>query len=155
MKRLFSFCVIAALAFFLALPFVSRAAADEPSGVKLTIMPGDKPIDYGAEPMRYLENGRVKLGLDLSLGGAVTYLEDKANKSGNMINSYDWGRQIQLSYYSGPSPYIGPNGEKPLERWAGLGWNPIQAGDCGGHRSYVLEFKRVSDTEAFLRARPM
>ena len=155
MKRLFSFCALAALAFFLAPPFISRAAADEPSGVKLAIMPGDKPIDYGAEPMRYVENGRVKLGLDLSLGGAVTYLEDKANKSGNMINSYDWGRQIQLSYYSGPSPYIGPNGEKPLERWAGLGWNPIQAGDCGGHRSYVLEFKRVSDTEAFLRARPM
>ena len=27
-----------------------------------------------------------------------------------MINSHDWGRQIQLSYYSGPAPYVGPNG---------------------------------------------
>lgn len=54
--------------------------------------------------MAYLENSRLKLGVDLSLGGAVTYLSDEANGGKNMINSYDWGRQIQMSYYSGPRP---------------------------------------------------
>ncbi|MBP5621744.1 MAG: hypothetical protein J6X44_06995, partial [Thermoguttaceae bacterium] len=107
---------------------------------KVVDVPGDVPFDYGDEPMRYIENNRVKLGLDLSLGGAVTYLEDKLNHSGNMINSFDWGRQIQLSYYSGPTPYVGPNGEQPSPSWAGLGWNPIQSGDCGGFRSQVLDF---------------
>ena len=79
-----------------------------------------RAYDYGAEPMRYLSNSRLRLGVDLSLGGAVTVLEDKANGGANMINSHDWGRQIQLSYYSGPTPYIGPKGEKPHEVWAKL-----------------------------------
>ena len=85
----------AAVAFvsFFAAPASSRAE-DPPTSdsTKLAVVPGDTPIDYGADPLRFLENDRVKLGLDLSLGGAVTYLEDKANKSGNMINSFDWGR---------------------------------------------------------------
>ncbi|MBP5621745.1 MAG: hypothetical protein J6X44_07000 [Thermoguttaceae bacterium] len=129
--------------------------AMEPQKDKVVNVPGDSVFDYGTEPIRYLENDRVKLGLNMELGGAVTYLEDKANKSGNMINSCDWGRQIQLSYYSGPHPFIGPNGEKPSETWAGLGWNPIQSGDCGGYRSQVLSFEQVDDKVYLLRARPM
>ncbi len=117
--------------------------------------PGERYFDFGAEPVRYIENDRLKVGFDLSIGGAIVYLEDKANKSGNMINSADWGRQIQLSYYSGPAPYVGPNGEQPSPSWAGLGWNPIQAGDCGGYGSRVLEFKKLDASSAFVRARPM
>lgn len=88
--------------------------------------------DVGKDPMRYIENDRLKIGINLGAGGAVTFLEDKACESGNMINSYDWGRQIQQSYYSGPIPFVGPNGEEPVERWTHLGWNPIQAGSAGG-----------------------
>ena len=97
--------------------------------------------------MRYLENDRLRLGIDLSIGGAVTFLADKAHGGPelNMINSVDWGRQIQLSYYSGPNPFIGPNGEQPTESWAGLGWNPIQAGDAGGYSSQVTLFEYVTD----------
>src|SRR5690554_8076536 len=54
--------------------------------------------------MLYIANERVKLGVDLTLGGAVTYLSDEANGGKNMVNSFDWGRQIQMSYYSGPWP---------------------------------------------------
>jgi hypothetical protein len=105
--------------------------------------------------MRYLENDRIKLGIDLDLGGAVTFLSDKENGGKNMINSADWGRQIQLSYYSGPWPYIGPKGEKPTESWAGLGWNPIQSGDAGGHRSKVLAFEERGKNAMFVRCVPM
>ena len=107
-------------------------------------------FDFGNEPMRYLENERLKLGINLQAGGTVTYLEDKQSKSGNMINSSDWGRQIQLSYYSGPVPFIGPNGEKPAPEWAGLGWNPIQAGSVGRVASRTLTFEQGPD---FLRVR--
>ena len=102
--------------------------------------------DYGDEPMRYLQNGRVKLGIDLSIGGAVTWLSDKKNGNVNMINSCDWGRQIQLSYYSGPVPYIGPNGEQPYESWRYLGWNPIQSGDCYSYQSKVISFEQTGNT---------
>ncbi|MDR2424564.1 MAG: hypothetical protein LBD59_07560, partial [Prevotellaceae bacterium] len=108
-----------------------------------------------ASTMRYLENERVKLGIDLSIGGAVTYLTDRDNGGQNMINSSDWGRQIQMSYYSGPRPYIGPNGEQPEVHWAGLGWNPIQSGDAGNNRSKVIAFEQRGTNAMFVRCIPM
>ncbi|MEI6646233.1 MAG: hypothetical protein WCP12_09355 [bacterium] len=114
-----------------------------------------RAYDYGADPMRYLSNSRLRLGVDLSLGGAVTVLEDKANGDANMINSHDWGRQIQLSYYSGPTPYIGPNGEKPHEEWAKLGWNPIQSGSVGKVKSKTIAFEQPDPTTFRVRCIPM
>jgi hypothetical protein len=105
--------------------------------------------------MLYIKNGRVKLGVDLTLGGAVTYLSDEANGGKNMINSYDWGRQIQMSYYSGPWPYIGPNGERPTPEWEGLGWNPIQSGDAGNNRSKLISYEKRGDNVIFVRSIPM
>ena len=112
-------------------------------------------FDFGREPVRYLENRRLRLGVDLSLGGAVTFLEDKAARSRNMINSHDWGRQIQQSYYSGPNPFIGPNGEKPVAAWAGLGWNPIQSGSYGRIRSKTITFEQPDRATLRVRCIPM
>jgi hypothetical protein len=112
-------------------------------------------FDFGKEPMRYLENSRIRLGVDLSLGGAVTLLVDKKNSSANMINSHDWGRQIQLSYYSGPIPYIGPKGEQPHKAWAQLGWNPIQSGSVGRIKSRTLSFETPDAKTIRVRCVPM
>ncbi len=103
------------------------------------------------ENMSYLDNGLVRIGVDLSKGGAITYL----SKSGgpNMVNDFDLGRQIQMSYYSGPVPFE-PRGKKPQESWAGLGWNPIQSGDCYGHASKTLAFKNDGRT-IYLKCIPM
>jgi hypothetical protein len=88
------------------------------------------------EQMSRLDNGQIKLGVDLSIGGAITYLAD--SKTGdNLINSYDWGRQVQMSFYLGPNPFI-PAGKKIDPAWQSLGWNPIQSGDCFGNRSRVI-----------------
>ena len=105
--------------------------------------------------MRYLENDRVKVGIDLRVGGAVTFLTDRDNGGENMINSFDWGRQIQLSFYSGPKPYIGPNGEQPVPHWAALGWNPIQSGDAGGNGSKVTHFAHEGHNAMRVRCLPM
>jgi len=102
-------------------------------------MARSNPADTPTSPqLQYLDNGKIKIGIDLELGGAITYLA--ASHGGpNMINSFDWGRQIQMSNYSGPVPFE-PNGKKPTAAWAGLGWNPIQSGDCHGNRSKVTYF---------------
>ena len=132
------------LVILLSLATVAQTLGQPTNDPLYASLEGETYYEFGADPMRYIENDRLKVGFNLAIGGAVVYLEDKKHNSGNMINSYDWGRQIQLSYYSGPVPFIGPNGEQPSSNWAGLGWNPIQAGDCGGYGSRVLSYGPTS-----------
>jgi hypothetical protein len=143
MKRLHSLWALA-LGLFLGISSVNAA-----TGVPVA------RYDFGKDPMRYLENSRLRLGVDLSLGGAVTLLEDKKNGNVNMINSHDWGRQIQMSYYSGPIPYIGPKKEEPHKAWAQLGWNPIQSGSVGRIKSRTLAFEKPDAKTIRVRCVPM
>ena len=101
---------------------------------------------------RYLDNGEIKIGINLDLGGAITYLS-KSGSNENMINSHDWGRQIQMSFYSGPVPFE-PNGRKAAPEWSLLGWNPIQAGDCYRNRSKVLALKHTKGS-LYVKCIPM
>jgi hypothetical protein len=86
--------------------------------------------------MSYLDNGAIKIGVNLDIGGAITYLS-RSDSAENAVNSHDWGRQIQMSFYSGPNPYQ-PEGTEVNQNWKFLGWNPIQSGDCYGNRSKVI-----------------
>jgi len=86
--------------------------------------------------MAYLDNGTIKLGVDLNLGGAITYLS-RSTEDLNVVNSWDWGRQVQMSYYAGPVPFT-PLGKEPAPQWRGLGWNPIQSGDHFGNASRTV-----------------
>jgi len=114
----------------------------------LIVMGGPARLARAAEPqkpagstkqyrgMSFLDNGKVRLGVNLDIGGAITYLAD-STKRVNVINSHDWGRQVQMSFYSGPNPFE-PKGKKPSPHWKQLGWNPIQSGDYKGYRSKVI-----------------
>ena len=89
----------------------------------------------GNARMSWLENEVIKLGVDLERGGAIVYLAEVGGE--NLVNNFDLGRQVQLSYFSGPVPY-GVDGKSPAPHWAHIRWNPIQAGDDFGHGSAVL-----------------
>lgn len=89
--------------------------------------------------MRYLDNGRLRIGINLAMGGAITYLAQSRSRI-NIINHVDLGREIQMSDYSGPVPYI-PPGRKIRSYWRMLGWNPVQAGDAFKNPSRVVYFK--------------
>jgi hypothetical protein len=104
-----------------------------------------------APNVKYIDNGRIQVGLDLSRGGAITHLSRVGGP--NFVNNHDLGRQIQMSYYSGPVPYE-PDGKKPMPFWAGLGWNPIQSGDVYNHPSKILESK-FEKTKAYVKCIPM
>ena len=102
--------------------------------------------------MTFLDNGEVRIGMDLALGGAVTFISSMEHP-GNIINSADLGRQIQMSHYSGPWPFE-VSDKKPRKEWAGLGWNPIQTGDCYGNPSRVIEH-RNNGKEVYIKCIPM
>lgn len=77
--------------------------------------------------MVYISNRAVKVGLNLAKGGSITYLS-KAGSSENLINDHDLGRQVQMSFYSGPTPFGTASPD-----WQGWGWNPIGSGDAYGN----------------------
>jgi len=97
------------------------------------------PIDELQLPpnarMSFLRNEEITLGVDLNRGGAIVYLSRRGD--GNLINNFDLGRQVQLSFYSGPIPYS-EGGQQPAEHWKHLGWNPVQSGDDFDNGSEVL-----------------
>ena len=110
---------------------------------------GEEPRFSG---MSFLDNGTVRLGVDLDMGGAITFLASSTDGV-NVVNGHDLGRQVQMSFYSGPQPFA-PNGKQPREIWAGLGWNPIQSGDCFDHRSRVIHHHN-DGASLFVRCIPM
>lgn len=106
----------------------------------------------GAPEMSWLENDRLKVGVDLKMGGSITSLIGKSDGR-ELINNFDHGRQIQMSFYSGPNPFT-PKGLQPHPAWRSLGWNPVQSGDWAGNSSRVLEH-RNNGGEMYSRLVPM
>lgn len=88
--------------------------------------------------MSYLQNAEAKVGVDLNRGGAIVFLSRGGGD--NLINNFDLGRQVQLSFFSGPVPFA-VGDQQPAKQWEHIGWNPIQAGDDFEHPSRVLEHR--------------
>ena len=111
----------------------------------------------GAQPkaesaMSWLENEKIKIGVDLKMGGSITSLVGKSDGR-ELVNNFDHGRQIQMSFYSGPNPFSAA-GKQPHPAWRNLGWNPVQSGDWAGNPSRVLEHRNTG-AEMYTRVIPM
>jgi hypothetical protein len=103
----------------------------------LMLLIGAAPATQPAH-QSFLDDGIIRVGVNLDAGGAITYLSAAGEDAENLVNNWDWGRQIQMSHYSGPVPFT-PAGKQPATVWAGLGWNPVQAGDAFKNKSKVIE----------------
>jgi hypothetical protein len=108
------------------------------------------PIEAWADKS-YLDNGLVKVGVNLDEGGSITYLS-KSGTNDSLVNDHDLGRQIQQSYYSGPQPYDPFHNQSPI--WQGFPWNPIQSGDAFGHPSLILAQTNTGQS-LYVKCRPM
>jgi hypothetical protein len=84
----------------------------------------------------FIDNGVVRLGIDLSAGGSIFHF-GPSDTGANLLNHYDKGRFIQQSYY----------GEYDGSKWVDKPWrwNPVQGGGYRHEPADVVE-KEVAKT---------
>ncbi len=105
-----------------------------------------------AETTYFFENHRYRVGVELCWGGGLSYLCDKTcpvEGLENLLNRYDTGRLVQQSYYGTSEPPY-ECGEFMGNRW---GYNPVQGGDRGNHKSKLID-ARVTADEVYVKCRP-
>lgn len=95
-----------------------------------------EPAPAAKEKEKFLSNGEVKIGVDLSSGGSIFWFSELPADR-NLLNHFDRGRFIQQSYYGKPDGSLWV--EKP---WR---WNPVQGGDYKGKPARVLEVREVKN----------
>ena len=99
------------------------------------------------DTFRYIENNNIRLGIDMDRGGAIGYLSAASNNI-NVINIHDMGREVQLSFYAGPTPFCASWNGSP---WP---WNPIGAGDNHGNKGKILSLESTN-TSFHIITRPL
>jgi len=98
--------------------------------------------------MLYVQDHVMRVGADTALGCAITHISYVGNNI-NLINSFDLGREVQASFYSGPQHY--ENCEFRGQAWS---WNPIGCGDRFGNPSQILD-ARVEGNAIICKIIPM
>ena len=126
----------------------------------------------------FIQNEKLKAGVNLDWGGALSYLEDldsevetinadgkiiidskASEKYGgellssnvNLINCHDTGRLVQQSYYGALDDENYENGTFMGNRWS---YNPVQGGNQFNGKSKIVDIK-LTDDEIYIKARPM
>jgi hypothetical protein len=110
---------------------------------------GAEEVPEVASKQTFVENGKVKVGVDLSSGGSIFWFSEKAGEGRgerNLLNHADRGRFVQQSYYGKP------DGSKWVEKeWC---WNPVQGGDYKGRPARLVEVKE-GEGSLYVRSVPV
>ncbi len=104
-----------------------------------------EPVPEVASKQKFIENGKIKIGVDLSSGGSVFWFSELPDGP-NLLNHADRGRFIQQSYYGKPDGSLWV--KKP---WR---WNPVQGGDYKHKPAKLLEVKETPGT-LYVRSIPV
>lgn len=108
----------------------------------------ERPPEDAPRRLAYLDNGILKIGVDLDRGGSIGFIAD-AKKGRNVVNVHDLGRWIGQSYYAGPKSFGTAH-----PAWKDWPWNPVSAGDVYGNASKLLE-KTNDGKTLYVKSIPM
>ena len=118
-----------------------------------------RPVYYRqATNIKTIDNGIIEIGIDLDRGGSITYLS-QSKKNFNIINIHDMGREVQLSFYSGPDNYEpSPGSHACNTTWhhGAWPWNPIGAGDVTGNTGQILDVQVDDNNNSmYIKSKPL
>ncbi len=103
-----------------------------------------------ADDLLAIDNGTVRVGIDRTKGGSITWLSFVAYTN-NVVNLADPGRLIQQSYYAGKSLDRTADGQS--KAWSPWPWNPIQGGGVGSW-ARVTKFERQDNAALYSETIP-
>jgi len=103
-----------------------------------------------SEELLVLDNGGVRVGIDRTKGGAITWLSWSAHPK-NIVNLADPGRLIQQSYYAGL--LLDRRAEGQSKSWSPWSWNPIQGGGVSSW-ARVTVFERQGEHTLYAETIP-
>ena len=118
-------------------------------------------LTYEPDRYTYLDNGVIRVGVDLTRGGSIGFLADSKDPSNNVINCHDMGREVQLSFYAPPNPYNPSTSAYPdgacdhLFMNTTWPWNPIGAGDIDGNHGSIISVSHPTNTSIHVVTRPL
>lgn len=99
-------------------------------------------LPVAATSVLTIQNSQIVVEVDLAHGCAISAAyAASTGKSGNIINTADLGRYVQVSYYSGPSNFGGCTFRG--QQWP---WNPIGAGDKNGNPAQIISTNKSATT---------
>lgn len=98
-----------------------------------------------------LDNGTIKVKLDLTRGGAISYVS-LSGSTRSLVNISDEGRYIQQSYYAGND--VNRQAQGQSASWSPWPWNPIQVGDYARNRAQILDFQ-IGGNTMYVKCTPM
>lgn len=104
-----------------------------------------QPNPEVASKQKFVENGKIKIGVDLTSGGSIFWFSELPADR-NLMNHADRGRFIQQSYYGKSDGSVWA--KKP---WR---WNPVQGGHYKGKPAKLLEVKETEGT-LYVRSVPV
>lgn len=95
------------------------------------------PALLATEHWTYLDNGHVRLGVNMDAGGSIGWFSHSHSQE-NLLNAFDHGRYVQQSYY----------GDTDGSDWNGKPWryNPVQGGSWKGVPAVVPEQKEEANS---------
>lgn len=94
----------------------------------------------------YLDNGVLKVGVEMGCGGVISVLKHNGT---DLVNNFDCtGRQLQIAAYDGNATYDACGG--CTGQW---GWDPVQGGDRHNFGSPVLS-KTVGTSTIYVKTQP-
>lgn len=106
----------------------------------------------------YVENSKYKIGALLTMGGGLSYLEDKTDGLSNvtnLLNRADTGRLVQQSFYAG-NAYANDGYQPGYYNGQLWGYNPVQGGSssaAGSKKSKIVDVI-VSDNSIYVKCMP-
>jgi hypothetical protein len=148
---LFVAAVISSFTGCIPAPEPSSVAASPTTAPPPSSIPTSQPAPTALVPVQtrfedqgrvlYLDSGTVRLGIDTEWGGAIREIWFNGE---NVINSYDGGRLLAVSFYDSDRP---PASNHPND----TGWNPTPS-DMHNNANPPLEYS-FAGNELYARAR--